>query len=139
MQIRFAPGELGHPPRQLKDHVTELVRHEAHAGPERRAAPRHRVIIPVSVIPATADGEPTAAGFRALTRDISTHGVCLLSVRPVESSHMVVQFVTESTGTFTVLVEIVRQNPLGPLFETAGRFLVPIAEEGDAGQSFMAE
>jgi hypothetical protein len=126
MLFKFAPTELTRGARTIPELVKELfVERTQYDGPERRQAERHRVVVPIALVPVDDELNPVDEGFRGITRDLSATGVSFLHLRDVGAAHLIAQFVASKVGVVKVQLEVVRTEFLDPLYVTAAQFVTP--------------
>src|SRR5688572_27187213 len=83
--VKFEAGRMTHPHEQLIEFVQRIAAGlKPYQGPERRSEPRWGVTMPVPAAPLNEHLWPCGPTFLAISRDISTQGMGLYHVRPIE-------------------------------------------------------
>jgi hypothetical protein len=99
----------------------EQLAHELTDFEHEREVPRRKLTAEVLVRPVNADCTTFGEPFRAVTTDISAAGLGFLHTRAVSDKYLCVTF---RNGTDTsILVEVMRCRPVGPLYEIGGEFV----------------
>jgi PilZ domain len=86
---------------------------------ERRREHRCPLLLSVTVTPV---GEPEGE-FEAVTRDISSSGISILHTAPVDAPYLNLRFTESRPDAATIIIEVLRRRKVGPMWETAGKFL----------------
>jgi hypothetical protein len=89
----------------------------------RRQALRNLVSITVPVIPVDENERQVDEPFIALSRDVSSTGICVVHPRACYARYVVVELRAPGAESIRLLVEVVRRNRIGRLHEIAGKFL----------------
>jgi hypothetical protein len=130
MLFEFAANELAQGAKSIPALVQELcIGGSDYAGPERRRADRHHVVISIALVPVDHELNPMDVGFRGITRDMSASGVSFLHIRHVPTTHLIAQFIASNVGVVKVQLEVVRTDFLDPLYITAAHFVTPSARK----------
>lgn len=108
-------------PRQGFKWAKHLVRELTEFEQDARESKRHKITMEVIVRPVNGDGTTFGAAYRAVSTDISATGLGFLHRRPVSDKYLCVTFRTEAE--LSVIIEVVRCRPVGPLFEVGGVFV----------------
>ena len=103
--------------------VEDLAREYFADGPDRRSEPRYRMTLPVQVQPLDDQMQPVGDVFRAVTRDISAHGIGLVCQDPTAARHLMLQLQTPMHDHITVAIEVLRCQPVGFYYDIGGRFV----------------
>ena len=119
--IHFDKNRLRHPPKAIAGYIAKMLSGE-YLGPERRGAKRHHVVASVPVMPVAEDLSPAGEAFMAMTRDISTTGIALISARAVNSQLLVVELPPVLGKQMQVLIRVSRCRAVGRFYEIAGTF-----------------
>lgn len=91
---------------------------------DRRSEPRIAVAMVVDLIPLDGTMRPCGPPQQGVTRDISKQGVGLFASIPTEARYLMVYLPIQPEGTVSdVLVEVLRCEPFGVVFDIAGRFV----------------
>lgn len=91
---------------------------------ERRSAPRIAIAMVVELIPLDRTLRPCGSPQQGVTRDISKHGIGLFAAVPVETRYLRVYLPIQPEGIPSeVLVEVLRCEPFGAVFDIGGRFV----------------
>ena len=98
----------------------------------RRRKERATLLARVIAIPLSSNGEPRGEPFKAIARDASEGGLCLLYTRAVTADRLALRWqeLAAARRTITVLLRVVRCGPMGPFYELGGVF-----EAVDDGES----
>jgi hypothetical protein len=72
------------PPAEMFDLVRDLIRRD-YRGSQKRQSPRLPLVTQVSAVPVDEDFQQTGAPFIALSRNISTGGICLVATEPIRA------------------------------------------------------
>ena len=114
-------------PKQIED-VGEFIERladeiEYFDGSERRTEARRRVVVPVMVMPVDDNFERTGDAFQAVTRDVSTSGISLLSTQDTDAEYLAVFLKTLSGRELIVVIHVCRHNYIGVYYDIAGTFV----------------
>ena len=91
---------------------------------ERRCEPRIAIALVVDLIPLDEVLRPCGAPQQGVTRDISKHGVGLFAAIPLETRYLRIYLPIDSdTPPTELLVEVLRAEPFGVVFDIGGRFV----------------
>jgi hypothetical protein len=122
--VEFPASKLVHPAEEIADFVYRLAeRLTQYRGVERRSEHRYRVAIPLLAMP--LDDELKSAGreFAAVTRDISSRGIAMLHLRPVESPFLAVELTDPDGHKLEAAIEVLRCRKVDHFYEIAGKFV----------------
>jgi hypothetical protein len=72
--------------------------------------------------------ERVGESFVAITRSVSTRGAAFYFTKAVNEKWLAMQFRDREGATITAILEVLRCEPRGPLYEIAGRFVGTLAE-----------
>ena len=117
--IPFDREAISAPPRSLVAFVTKLLAEE-YEGPQRRDSPRFSVVMPVVAMPLGEDFRPQGTPFAAISRDLSTAGLCLFSTRAAGCAFLAVELAALSGQNIQVVLQVLRCNAVGRFYEIAG-------------------
>src|SRR5262249_23688748 len=93
MLFEFTPADLANDRKSIAALLEALGGDIApHRGAERRATPRQRTAVPISLIPVDEHLRPTDEGYRGITRDVSASGLSFLHHRHVPARYLIAQF-----------------------------------------------
>ncbi len=124
--VSFGGQSLVHAPSVIKSFVQKITA-GMHLRPERqserRAELRYPLAILVDVQPLDENFAPSGPLFRAVTRDISNSGIGLTHNSPLKSRFFAIQLWSPEGETFQTLVEVLRSQPAGSIFDIGGRFV----------------
>jgi hypothetical protein len=95
---------------------------------EMRRSKRYGAVLEVVVVPLNEHFRPSGLPFLAVTRDVSTSGLCMLHTRPAPSTALFVEIERPNEAALDVVLKVRRNRRVGPFFEFAGDFL-PIGDE----------
>ncbi len=123
---------------------------EFYDGPERRSESRRRVVVPVLVMPVDDNFERKGDVFQAVTRDVSTQSISLLSTIPSDLKHLAVLIKSLSGRELFVVIQVCRCDCIGDYYEIAGTFVStlkidkkaprrPIPSRAEPASTFLAE
>jgi len=105
-------------------------------GDDHRKSQRRPVAIAVPVIPVDEEGNPVGAPYLAMSRDISSGGICLIHTRATTSKFLLVELRAPRKESMKLLVEVVRCRSIGRTYEIGGKFLSKITDRpADAVES----
>ncbi len=113
----------------IRRRVAELrqpaCRHQidAYEGPERRCGLRHPLLVSVQAQAIDAQGVRIGAPISGISRDLSASGISILTTTPISGRFVLLRLTRKDVGTMDVMLEVLRSRPIGPFFETAGRFV----------------
>ncbi len=116
------PNLKTHPANESLGRLVETVLPSPYAGPERRTAPRRSVLIPVRVQRLNGEFEPTGEAEEALLCNISMSGAMYVHTQAMGSQYISLSF-PEQYEIEPLIMEVVRNRPMGTYFEIAGTFL----------------
>lgn len=126
----FDTSDWVQPPQEIVDYVKRTLarvpNRELFDHSERRAEPRHRVALNVAVMPIDTALKPAGEHFMAVTRDISSRGLCLFSVQPVDNMFLALKLPDVNGQTLQAVMEVLRCRPSGPFFEIGGKFVTKV-------------
>jgi hypothetical protein len=111
--------------------LMKFVRERAIKSPgekEMRRSKRYGAVLEVVVIPLNEHFRPSGLPFLAVTRDVSTGGMCMLHTRPAPSAKLFVEIERPNEAALDVVLKVRRNRRVGQFFEIAGDF-VPIGDE----------
>jgi hypothetical protein len=125
------PGDIRLTRDQLVAFVHDLLnRKSRYAGPERRSAKRHVVIMDVPAVPLDKAMRPAGDPFVAISRNISTTGISLFHTAQIHAPYLALELRDEVKATsIRAAIEVVRCAAKGQLFEIAGKFVYKIYEQ----------
>jgi len=115
--------ESPHSTEQIALFVESLAREYYADGPERRSEPRYKMTIPVLAQPVDDQLEPTGDVFRAVTRDISAHGIGMLSQDPTRADFLALQLQLPSGTDTALFIKVLRCQLLGFYYNIGGLFV----------------
>ena len=95
---------------------------------EMRRSKRIPVQLEVAVLPLNESHRPSGRPFLAVTRDVSMDGLCLMHTRPAPIAALLVEIERPNDAPLYVVLNVLRNRPIGPFYESAGEF-VPIAAD----------
>jgi PilZ domain len=98
---------------------------------EMRRTKRIAVQLEVVVQPLNESNRPSGRPFPAVTRDVSTGGLCLMHTRPAPTAALFVEIQRPDETPLYVVLKVLRNRPVGPFYEIAGEF-VPIDADASA-------
>lgn len=120
--VFFDGQSLLHPPKVIKSFVQKITA-GMHPRPERRVELRYPIAIVVDVQPLDEKFDPTGPVFQAVTRDISNSGIGITHNRLLESHFLAIQLWSPEGEKLQTLVEVLRSQPAGSIFDIGGRFV----------------
>ena len=116
--------QLLHSSNSITAFVRDLTsKMEICSDPERRAATRQAIAIPVKAMPFDGLKRPVKPSFQALTRDISTNGISILCLERTNVEHLLLEFSLPDHDKVQIVMEVRRCRQLGPFWEIAGPFV----------------
>jgi hypothetical protein len=95
---------------------------------ELRRSKRYPAVLEVVVVALNEHFRPSGLPFLAVTRDLSTTGLCMLHTRPAPSLKLFVEIARPNETALDVVLNVRRNRRVAQFFEIAGDF-VPIGEE----------
>ena len=104
----------------VKDITTDA---HFYMGNEKRTEARYAVLLEVNAFAINHSYEQTGQEFRAVTRDISTRGISLLTAAPVNEKWLALELTVPGRPTTRTVMQVLRCRPAGPFFEVAGEFV----------------
>jgi len=90
-----------------------------------RRSKRFSAVLEVVVVPLNEQLRPSDLPFRAVTRDVSTRGLCLVHTRPAPSKKLFVEIDRPGEAPLDVVLNVRRNRRAGQFFEIAGD-LMPV-------------
>lgn len=95
---------------------------------EMRRSKRIPVQLEVLVQPLNESRRPSGRPFPAVTRDVSTGGLCLMHTRPAPTAALFIEIQRPNETPLYVVLNVLRNRRVGPFYEIAGEF-VPIESD----------
>ncbi|NQT37549.1 MAG: PilZ domain-containing protein [Planctomycetes bacterium] len=132
-RIKFDKKNLGNPPQSIAAFIVKMLGKEF-SGDEKRSTRRHNIVFPVPVVELDEAFCPTGDVRMAVTRDISTTGLALISTRAASARFLAVELTCPSGETIQVVIRVIRCRPVRCFYEIAGTYFVVLGEaaKGDA-------
>lgn len=90
---------------------------------DRRAESRYALAMVVDLVPLDANMVPCGPSQRGVTRDLSRSGIGLFAELPLDTRFLRVQLPVHPVERVEVLVEVLRCEPFGFLYNIGGRFV----------------
>ncbi|HET6325622.1 MAG TPA: PilZ domain-containing protein [Planctomycetaceae bacterium] len=121
--------------------LMKFVRERAVAqagGTELRRSKRYTAVLEVIVVPLNEHFRPSGLPFLAVTRDVSTGGLCLLHMRPAPSAKLFIQIERPNDSALDVVLNVRRNRRVGQFYEIAGDFISIDAEALSAAKARVA-
>jgi hypothetical protein len=121
--------------------LMKFVRERAVAqagGTELRRSKRYTAVLEVIVVPLNEHFRPSGLPFLAVTRDVSTGGLCLLHMRPAPSAKLFIQIERPIESALDVVLNVRRNRRVGQFYEIAGDFISIDAEALSAAKARVA-
>jgi hypothetical protein len=118
-KTRAAPA-----PVELQKLVHQLTDQTAYSGTDKRERTRYRIAIEVPAVELDDDLQPMGAPFVAMSRDISTSGICLVHTQRVTAPRLLIRLDNLNGMRVQVVVEISRRRKLKHFFEISGNFIL---------------
>jgi len=106
----------------LRKYVDEQARLHASVS-ERRESVRYAAVLEVVVVPLDGGHKSIGKPYLALTRDVSTAGMCLLHTRPAPTPLLFVEITRPPEPPLKVVLQVCRNRRIGQFFEIAGNFV----------------
>jgi hypothetical protein len=106
----------------LRKYVDEQASKHASVS-ERRESVRYVAVLEVVVVPLDETYKSIGKPFLALTRDVSTSGMCLLHTRPAPTPLLFVEIARPPEPPLKVVLQVCRNRRIGQFFEIAGNFV----------------
>lgn len=113
------------------DAILRKLEETAQPGKNNRSAKRYSIAIPVPVVPIDENGTPIDRSFTALSRDISTSGICLQHTRATNAKKLIVVLSIPGTKPASLIVEVVRCRAIGRFYEIAAKFTSRVTENSE--------
>ena len=136
-RIEFDESNLGRPPEAIVEFVTKMMRTECKRN-DNRGAQRRAVVVPVPLIQLDEGLSPTGNVHMAVTRDISSSGISLVSTRAANSPFLAVELSASYDETIQIVMRVIRCRPLRCFYEIAGPFFT-VAQDGSGEEAASAE
>lgn len=111
------------------DSLLNKLRDSHQPGREARGSRRYAVSIPVPVVPIDEDGAPVDRPFNAVSRDISSSGICLLHTRATNAKHLAIVINWAGKKPIRLVVEVIRCRAVGRFYEIAAKFTSRMTEQ----------
>lgn len=115
------------------DAILQKLEETGQPGKNTRSAKRYSIAIPVPVVPIDENGIPIERSFTALSRDISTSGICLQHTRATNAKQLIIVLSIPGTKPAKLIVEVVRCRAIGRFYEIAAKFTSRVAEKSEFG------
>ena len=93
-------------------------------GTERRAVKRMNVTMPVRMTPLDNDFKPLSYEYHAITRDLSTKGVGLVTTNPVGHDFVLLTLEPYQSKSFDVIARVAHCNGYGYYFRVGCEFVI---------------
>jgi hypothetical protein len=90
---------------------------------ELRRSKRYAAVLEVVVLPLNEHYRPSGLPFLAVTRDVSTGGLCMLHTRPAPSTKLFIEIERPNDTALDVVLNVRRNRRVGQFFEIAGDFV----------------
>ena len=120
--VRFEPENLVHAPGAIARFIARMVSEE-YEGTERRGARRYDIMVAAHVVPVDEDFRSLGEPVQAMTRNISTTGIALISSAPLAGKLLAVDLSDAGDRRIQMVMRVLRNRPIGQFFETAGPFV----------------
>jgi hypothetical protein len=111
----------------LRKFVDQLARKRTSVS-ERRESIRYTAVLEVVVVPLDGKRKSIGKPFLALTRDVSTTGMCLFHTRPAPAPLLFIEIERPPEPTLKVVLQVRRNRRIGQFFEIAGDFVAADAD-----------
>ncbi len=97
---------------------------------DKRIEERYYVTLPLTAAPVDGDLQPLGESCHAVTRDISSRGIALLSHQAPDSSLLALKIMDHAGETkLNAVVEVLRSSPIGDFYQISGQFLSKVYSE----------
>jgi hypothetical protein len=113
---------LAAPCPELRKYVDQQARDKSSVS-ERRESIRYTAVLEVIVVSLDENRKSNGKPFVALTRDVSTAGMCLLHTRPAPSPLLFIEILRPPEPALKVVLQVRRNRRIGQFFEIAGDFV----------------
>lgn len=91
---------------------------------DKRIEARYYATLPLTATPVDSDLQPVGDSCHAVTRDISSRGIALLSHQAPDSSLLALKIMDRDGETkLNAVVEVLRSSPIGDFYQVSGQFL----------------
>ena len=107
-------------------------------GSDLRRSKRYTAVLEVVVVPLNEHYRPSGLPFLAVTRDVSTGGLCMLHTRPAPASKLFVEIERPNDTPLDVVLNVRRNRRVGLFFEIAGDFITVDDEALAAAKARLA-
>lgn len=107
---------------------TYLLDRPRKIGTERRSVERLAVTMPVGIKPLDEQLRPLSYELNAITRDLSTKGVGLVSTSPIPQESVLLTFHPFQGNPFAVVAKVIYCNDLGYYFQIGCEFQAALNE-----------
>ncbi len=101
---------------------------QAYDGPERRSEPRFAITMSVPTQALDESHQRVGEPFVAITRSVSRCGIAFYYTKPVAARFLAMQFRDRDGNTIVTVMEVLRCERRGPLYEIGGRFVGELSE-----------
>jgi hypothetical protein len=132
LDFDFEGARIAPAPVELQDFVRKLFDQTPYSGGQKRAQKRYRVAFEVPAIELDDDLRPMGEPFVAMSRDISTGGICLVHTHHVAAERLLVRLDNLKGMRVQVVVQISRRRQLKQFFEMSGNFVLRCNESSAA-------
>jgi hypothetical protein len=124
LDFDFEKARAAPAPAELQKFVHQITDQTAYGGEEKRGRTRYRIAIEVPAVELDDDLQPMGAPFIAMSRDISTSGICLVHTQRVTAPQLLIRLDNLNGMRVQVVVEISRRRKLKHFFEISGNFIL---------------
>ena len=108
---------------ELAELVKGLIPRDSFTGRDLRSSGRHPYVEEVTALQIDEQLHPVGAEFEAVTRNISSSGLCLIAPLMVRTPYLIVQISAAAEGPKRLLIKVRRCRPFRGYFEIGGTFV----------------
>jgi hypothetical protein len=124
LDFDFEKARAAPAPVELQKFVHQLTDQTAYSGTDKRGRTRYRIAIEVPAIELDDELRPMGEPFIAMSRDISTSGICLVHTQRVTAAQLLIRLDNLNGMRVQVVVEISRRRKLKHFYEMSGNFVL---------------
>jgi hypothetical protein len=132
LDFDFEGARIAPAPAELQKFVHEITGQTDYSGAEKRGRTRYQIAIEVPAIELDDDLRPLGEPFIAMSRDISTGGICLVHTQRVAATQLLIRLDNLKGMRVQAVVQITRRRTLKRFFEMSGNFVLRCNESSAA-------
>lgn len=124
--VEWSGGDCLTSVAELSAFVESLVPMSDYGGREKRNSQRHPFISEVTIQQIDSKHQPVGTAFKAMTRNISTNGLSLISPLFVNAPFLIVVIPHPAGTSKRMLVSVRRSRPFRKYYEAGGQFVTEL-------------